>query len=74
MKYYFLQSRVTYDGMEFIESSVLQRKSMSLEEAEKEAVDWHGHEGCVEDGTEIVELNEFKELSQTEYEVMRKYI
>lgn len=71
MKYYFIQSIITYDGYDFISSNVIQRKRlMTMKQAEKEVKNYHGHE----DSYEILELNQFKEITEEEFNVLNKFL
>lgn len=70
-KYYFIQSVIQYDGLEFYCSNVLKRSSkMTNEQAEKEAKDWHGHDGEYEE----ISISRFEEITKEEFNIMRKYL
>ena len=71
MRYYFIQAQTAYDGLEFTQSMVTSsKKELSNEEAHDIATDWLGHEDTYEE----MEIFRLEEISETEFNILKKYL
>lgn len=68
-KYYFLSATTIYDGFEFYGHMVCKRQNLTLEQAEKEVDNYFRH-----DNTKEIELFDFKEITENEYNVLKRFI
>jgi len=69
MKYFYVRITLQYDGMEWLEKTVISARNEEIASRKVMKTDWTHM-----DGIETQELSTIEEITKSEYEVLKKYI